>query len=71
MLISQTTNGVTSESTDGHHIVTRSKSKQALIAANCAAKTEPKTIEQAVKLPHWYAAMKEEVDVKSNMDLGA
>lgn len=46
----------------GHHMVTRSKSKQALIAANGAANTEPKTIDQALKLPHWYAAMKEEVD---------
>lgn len=43
-------------------MVTRSKSKQALVAANGAANTEPRTIDQALTLPHWYEAMKEEVD---------
>lgn len=46
-----------SDSTGGHHMVLRSKSKQiaphiALLATNSEAYIEPRTINQALRLPY-------------------
>ncbi|KAF3674846.1 hypothetical protein FXO37_06196 [Capsicum annuum] len=54
------------DSTGGHHMVLRSKSKQiaphtALLATNGETYIEPRTINQALRLPHWCATKKKEM----------
>ncbi|PHU18785.1 hypothetical protein BC332_14480 [Capsicum chinense] len=54
------------DSTGGHHMVIRSKSKQiaphtALLATNGETYIEPRTINQALRLPHWCATKKKEM----------
>jgi len=60
---SRTAEPQTSSTTEGHHMMTRLKAKN--VSAPHTALVgivEPTTVDQALKVPQWYAAMKEEID---------